>query len=196
MARGRNANGSGTIRKRADGRWEAIYSLGNDPGTGKLIRKSVYGKTAEEVALKLRAATAAIDNDTYMEPERMTLREWMQIWLSEYIGDVKGGTSTTYPMYTMSNYNQRSLMWRESQMMSLDHASANHLLNRAINTHIANMLLPVFCSRPYLWAAIPSISTLGPCISFAQWFASWRTASPEVHAEGTTVIASVFGLTI
>ena len=46
MARGRAANGSGTQpRLRADGRWEVKYCAGRDPGTGKLIRKSLYGKT-------------------------------------------------------------------------------------------------------------------------------------------------------
>ena len=39
------AKGGGTIRQRPDGRWEARYTLGIDPGTGKQIQKSVYGKT-------------------------------------------------------------------------------------------------------------------------------------------------------
>ena len=38
----RGANGDGTIRKRSDGRWEARYSFGFDPGTGKQVQKSVY----------------------------------------------------------------------------------------------------------------------------------------------------------
>ena len=41
----RTANGSGSIRKRADGRWEGRYSVGSDPATGKQIQRSVYGKT-------------------------------------------------------------------------------------------------------------------------------------------------------
>ena len=45
----RNAQGGGTIRQRADGTWEARYTLGRDPGTGKQIQKSVYGKTQKEV---------------------------------------------------------------------------------------------------------------------------------------------------
>ena len=36
----KNAKGSGTIRKRSDGRWEARYTLGIDPKTGKQIQKS------------------------------------------------------------------------------------------------------------------------------------------------------------
>ena len=43
----KNAKGSGTIRKRSDGRWEARYTTGIDPKTGKSLsmarhkRKSV-----------------------------------------------------------------------------------------------------------------------------------------------------------
>jgi len=97
MARGRAVNGSGLQpRQRADGRWEARFQTGVDSGTGKPIIKSIYAKTAEECAKKLRAATAAVDNNTYMEPERMPLREWCIVWLKEYTGSVKPGTVKTY----------------------------------------------------------------------------------------------------
>ena len=57
----KNAKGSGTIRKRSDGRWEARYTTGIDPKTGKQIQKSVYGKTQKEVRQKLTEVTAEID---------------------------------------------------------------------------------------------------------------------------------------
>ena len=38
----RNAQGGGTIRLRSDGRWEARYTTGRDPGTGKQIQKNQY----------------------------------------------------------------------------------------------------------------------------------------------------------
>jgi len=62
----KNANGAGNIRKRSDGRWEARYSNGFDPTTGKLIQKSVYGKTQKEVRQKLARITAEIDEGTYI----------------------------------------------------------------------------------------------------------------------------------
>lgn len=40
----RNAQGSGSIRKRPNGRWEARYTAGRDPGTGKQIQKSILVK--------------------------------------------------------------------------------------------------------------------------------------------------------
>ena len=62
----RNAPGSGTIRQRKDGTWEARFTVGRDPGTGRQMQKSVYGKTRQEVAQKLRRATAELDAGTYM----------------------------------------------------------------------------------------------------------------------------------
>ena len=52
----RNAQGGGTIRQRKDGRWEARYTVGRDPGTGKQVQRSVYGSTQKEVRQKLAQA--------------------------------------------------------------------------------------------------------------------------------------------
>lgn len=97
MARGRAANGSGMQpRQRKDGLWEVRYCAGIDPGTGKPIRKSLYGKTSAEVAEKLRAVTASVDAGTYQEPQRMPLGDWLEIWLDEYCGAIKPGTQKAY----------------------------------------------------------------------------------------------------
>ena len=82
-------NGSGNIRKRKDGSWEARYCIGTDPGTGKVIRKSVYGKTQKEVREKLRKATSQIDEGSYFEPTKLSLGAWLDMWLKEYTGDKK-----------------------------------------------------------------------------------------------------------
>lgn len=95
-SRGRGANGSGTIKHRADGRWEGQVTLGIDPGTGKPIRKSFYGKTQKEVRQKITQATAALDVGTYLEPQKITVRQWLETWLAEYTGDVKESTRTSY----------------------------------------------------------------------------------------------------
>ena len=85
----RNAQGAGSIRQRADGTWEARYTVGRDPGTGKQLRKSVYGKTQKEVRQKLSQAVAALDNGDYFQPSKMTLSRWVERWLQEYTGDKK-----------------------------------------------------------------------------------------------------------
>lgn len=85
----RAAQGGGTIRQRPDGRWEARFTVGRDPGTGKQIQRSDYGSTQKEVRQKLAQAVAALDNGDYFEPAKMTLARWVEIWLEEYTGDKK-----------------------------------------------------------------------------------------------------------
>lgn len=99
----RAAQGTGTIRKKTVTRagreytyWEARYTEGTDPGTGKQIQRSITGKTQKEVALKLKAATAAIDAGTYTAPSKMTVGEWLDIWAEEYLGGVKPRTVDSY----------------------------------------------------------------------------------------------------
>ena len=92
----RAASGSGSIRQRADGTWEARFVAGHDPGTGKPIRKSVYAKTQKEVRQRLAQAVAAVDNKSYREPCKMTLGEWLDIWVDTYLTDVKPRTVKIY----------------------------------------------------------------------------------------------------
>ncbi len=92
MARVKNtraAQGAGSIRQRSDGTWEARYLVGRDPGTGKQVRKSVYGRTQKEVRQKLAQAIAAVDNGDYFEPSKMTLAQWLDIWTTDYMSDKK-----------------------------------------------------------------------------------------------------------
>ena len=49
----KRANGEGTIFQRKDGLWTGSVTLSRHPGTGKLTRRTVYGKTQREVAKKL-----------------------------------------------------------------------------------------------------------------------------------------------
>ena len=102
MAR-KAAAGTGTIRKKTITRkgkeytyWEARYTEGYDPGTGKQIQRSVTGKTQKEVAKKLKEATAAIDAGTYIAPSKMTVGQWLDIWTEEYLGGVKPATLYSY----------------------------------------------------------------------------------------------------
>lgn len=102
MAR-KSAAGTGTIRKKTVIRsgkeytyWEARYTEGYDPGTGKQIQRSLTGKTQKEVAQKLKAATASMDAGTYTAPNKMTVGQWLDIWAAEYLGGVKELTVSSY----------------------------------------------------------------------------------------------------
>ena len=93
----KNAQGAGTIRKRSDGRWEARYTVGRDPGIGKQIQRSVYGSTQKEVRQKLAQITAAIDKGTYQTPNKITVSAWMVEWLNTFCaGKVKLLTFQSY----------------------------------------------------------------------------------------------------
>lgn len=92
----RAAQGSGTIRQRKDGRWEARYTVGRDPGTGKQVQRSVYGATQQEVRKKLAKLTASLDAGTYKEPCKMTVGQWLDIWVADYLGGVKPSTAFLY----------------------------------------------------------------------------------------------------
>jgi len=101
--RSRNANGSGAVHKKTvirNGKkyiyWEGRYTEGYDPSTGKQIQRSITGKKKSEVAEKLRKATAAIDAGTYTAPSKMTLGQWLDIWLETYLIDVKPRTVESY----------------------------------------------------------------------------------------------------
>ena len=99
----KNAAGCGNIRKKTVTRngkdytyWEARYTAGYDPGTGKQIQKSITGKTQSEVAKKLKEVTASLDAGTYIAPNKTTVSQWMDTWHAEYLGAVKLSTVSSY----------------------------------------------------------------------------------------------------
>lgn len=100
---GRAAQGSGTIRKKTVTRngqkytyWEARVTIGKDLGTGKQIQKSFSGKSQKEVREKMQAAAVAINENDYYEPGKMTVKQWFEIWFSEYSSDKKPLTIQQY----------------------------------------------------------------------------------------------------
>ena len=97
------ASGAGTIRKKTVTRggkqytyWEARFTAGRDPGTGKQIQRSITGKTQKEVAQRLKAATMAVDEGTYTTPTKMTVGAWLDVWAADYLGGVKPATVQVY----------------------------------------------------------------------------------------------------
>lgn len=90
--------GSGTIYRRSDGRWVAQYTSGRNPKTGRLSRHTIYGKTQQEVAEKLRAATSSIDNGTFQEPRKITIEEYAKEYLQT--------CAITLAQYTQQSYKR------------------------------------------------------------------------------------------
>ena len=92
----RRAAGTGSLRKRPDGLWEARATTGYDPKTGKQLVKSVYGRTQADARIKLNKMIAEIDEGTYLEPSKMPLEVWVKRWLEEYTFDKKYSTIKNY----------------------------------------------------------------------------------------------------
>lgn len=95
----RAAAGAGSIRQRADGKWEARITVGINPGTGKPLRKSVYGHTQKEVRKKATEIQQAIDSGTFQLPDKTTVGEWLDTWLETFCAaKVKPLTLSSYEM--------------------------------------------------------------------------------------------------
>ncbi|MCC8356371.1 MAG: site-specific integrase [Oscillospiraceae bacterium] len=76
--------------------WEGRTTIGYDPLTGKQIQKYVTASTKAEATRKLHTLIAEIETDTYYEPCRLLLREWLETWVSEYTPNIKDSTRYLY----------------------------------------------------------------------------------------------------
>ena len=91
MTRGR---GEGSIRKRQDGRWEAVVQMGYFEG--KRQRKSVYGRTRAEVNRKLLEVQALIATGVAPPPERLTVGRHLTDWLAHKRPSLRAKTYACY----------------------------------------------------------------------------------------------------
>src|SRR5207302_11082773 len=71
----RRARGEGQVRQRSDGRWEGRYWT--DDGR----RRSVFARTKDEAAQRLREATTSRDHGTLVAPTKETVATYLQTWL-------------------------------------------------------------------------------------------------------------------
>lgn len=79
----KRGHGEGTIYKRADGRWSAQITV-HDPATGRSKRLTLYGRTRAEVNEKLTKMLYERHIGAFVEPNKVTLGEWLDIWLNHY----------------------------------------------------------------------------------------------------------------
>ena len=78
------SNGEGSIRKRADGRYEVRITVGIDFATGEAKRISRYVHTQEETKKLLHEMTYFHDIAPQSFSE-MTLGEWLDLCLEVYM---------------------------------------------------------------------------------------------------------------
>jgi len=77
----RRPHGTGTIRLRPDGRYEATLRLGRGPD-GRLRRRSVYGKTEAEIKRRLRELTRAAARGEVRE-QAPRVDDYLRFWLRD-----------------------------------------------------------------------------------------------------------------
>ena len=92
--RRKRGNNEGSISKCRDGRWEAQYSVKRQ-SDGKTVRRSLYGKSRQEVQDKLQEVLVSIHQDEYIEPSRITVGQWLYQWLRTYCLSLKKNSTCT-----------------------------------------------------------------------------------------------------
>lgn len=85
----RNAKGAGNVRQRADGSWEARCTING-------VRRSFYGQKQSDVLKEMRAAQKSADDGSYFNPTTLTVGQWLNTWLKEYVTNVKHSTYRNY----------------------------------------------------------------------------------------------------
>ena len=78
----RRPSGDGMVRKRDDGRWEGHIVVGHKEN-GDSIFHYVSAKTQKALMEKMHRCIVEYDGAELTEDSRMTLGEWLDIWLKE-----------------------------------------------------------------------------------------------------------------
>ena len=91
----RAANGSGSVFKRADGRWcAAIFVTEAD---GRSVRQRFYGKSRAEAMAKLVEVRAKADSGAPMPPTHLTVQAFLTEWLDQIVSKrVRANTLAAY----------------------------------------------------------------------------------------------------
>jgi integrase len=88
---------AGSIRQRTPGSYELRYSIGTDPATGR--RKSAVATvrgTQKDAERELRRLLRAVDEGEHVDPNRVTVREWLTTWLATVREQVSPKTHERY----------------------------------------------------------------------------------------------------
>jgi integrase len=91
---GKRGNGEGSIGRRKSGGWCAQYTVYTSEGRK---RRTLYGKTRQEVAAKLSKALADREGGLTFDAGSMTVGEYLARWLSHSVRDTV--SQKTYERY-------------------------------------------------------------------------------------------------
>jgi integrase len=91
---GKRGNGEGSITRRKSGGWSAQYTVYTSEGRK---RRTLYGKTRQEVAVKLSKALADREGGLTFDAGSLTVGEYLARWLSHSVQDTV--SQKTYERY-------------------------------------------------------------------------------------------------
>ena len=101
----RRPSGDGMVRKREDGRWEGRIVVGHKDN-GESIFHYVSARTQKELLEKLHKSIDEYDGAELNENSRMTLAEWLDVWLVECAEpSVRPSTIKGYRHYVRDKIN-------------------------------------------------------------------------------------------
>ena len=123
----RRPHGDGTIRKRSDGRWEARIIVGHK-NDGSPMYKSAFAKTQKSALKQLHQLIDLYRDVDLTEDSRMTLGEWLDKWLDEYM--IFAIRESTLDSYRAMVKNQIKPFIGGKQISSLTTADVQKFYNK------------------------------------------------------------------
>ena len=123
----RRPQGDGTIRKRSDGRWEARIIIGHK-NDGTPMYKFAFAKTQKSALKELHHLIELYRDVDLTEDCRMTLGEWLDKWLDEYM--IFTIRESTLDSYRAMVKNQVKRFIGNKQLSSLTTAELQKFYNK------------------------------------------------------------------
>jgi hypothetical protein len=71
------------IHRRSRGTWEVVLEVGQDPQSGKRIRRTVRG-AKRDAEREAAGQVSAITRGTFVDPSKETVGHFLQRWLRDY----------------------------------------------------------------------------------------------------------------
>jgi len=88
---------TGHIRERSPGSYELRYFVGTDPATGRRKYATATVRGSQKAAEKeLRRLLRTLDTGDHVDPNRITVREWLTAWLATVREEVSPKTHERY----------------------------------------------------------------------------------------------------
>ena len=144
----KRGNGEGTIHRRNNGGWCAQYVVHTADGPK---RRTLYGKTRQEVANKLAKALSSREDGLVFEAGKQTVGEYLERWLEDCVkGTVRASTLDRYK-YAIGPHIKPAL--GRMKLKSLTPAHVRGFYREKLDTGLASARYTRYtrsCTRPWI----------------------------------------------